>query len=161
MKVNVTVKRRIVVNGKEYGSVDELPDDARAAYERALARGAAAGAGDASPQTTGEIVVNGQRYASLEAMPPEVRRLVGDAMAGVASGVLGPSAGSPRGHGAAAPATTASGPARPIGPGTDVTRYAVTDAPIEPGSTGVSPRAVVTLLLGLVLLGLLAYLFLR
>ena len=37
MSVNVSIKRRIKVNGKEYNSVDELPPDVRALYDRAMA----------------------------------------------------------------------------------------------------------------------------
>jgi len=33
----VTVTRRIVVNGKEYRSVDELPPDVRALHDQAMA----------------------------------------------------------------------------------------------------------------------------
>jgi TRAP-type mannitol/chloroaromatic compound transport system substrate-binding protein len=33
----VTVTRKIVVNGKEYRSVDELPPDVRALYDQAMA----------------------------------------------------------------------------------------------------------------------------
>lgn len=39
-KISTTVRRRIVVNGKEFTSVDEMPADARAAYERAVAEAA-------------------------------------------------------------------------------------------------------------------------
>jgi len=37
MSVNVSIKRRIKVNGKEYNSVDDLPPDVRALYDRAMA----------------------------------------------------------------------------------------------------------------------------
>lgn len=43
LKVTTTVHRRIVVNGKEFQSVDEMPAEVRAAYEQALA-GAGGGA---------------------------------------------------------------------------------------------------------------------
>ena len=38
IKVTTNVRTRIVVNGKEYHSVDEMPAQVRAAYERALAQ---------------------------------------------------------------------------------------------------------------------------
>jgi len=38
IKVTTNVRTRIVVNGKEYRSVDEMPAQVRAAYERALAQ---------------------------------------------------------------------------------------------------------------------------
>jgi hypothetical protein len=42
MKTKVTVKTKIVVNGKEYNSLAELPAALRAAYEKAMAPGAEA-----------------------------------------------------------------------------------------------------------------------
>lgn len=53
--MSVTVTRKIVVNGKEYHSVDELPPDARALYDKAMA----------SPDkhvTVKRITVNGVNY---------------------------------------------------------------------------------------------------
>ena len=35
--MSVTVTRKIVVNGKEYHSVEELPPDVRALYDQAMA----------------------------------------------------------------------------------------------------------------------------
>lgn len=47
-KVTATVHQRIVVNGKEFHSPDEMPSEVRAAYERALAEaGGGAPAGGA------------------------------------------------------------------------------------------------------------------
>ncbi len=37
IKVNVNVRRRIKINGKDYDSVEAMPADVRAIYERALA----------------------------------------------------------------------------------------------------------------------------
>jgi hypothetical protein len=37
LKINTTVRRRIRVNGKDYDSVDAMPSDVRAMYERAMA----------------------------------------------------------------------------------------------------------------------------
>jgi hypothetical protein len=52
-KITTTVHRRIVVNGKEFQSVDDMPAEVRAAYKRALAdasgRVTAAGAPIGSP----------------------------------------------------------------------------------------------------------------
>ncbi len=53
LKITTTVQRRIVVNGKEFPSVDEMPAEVRAAYERGLAEAGggarAAGAPAGSP----------------------------------------------------------------------------------------------------------------
>ena len=37
MTTDITVKTRIRVNGQEYASVDDMPDDVRQLYQRALA----------------------------------------------------------------------------------------------------------------------------
>lgn len=43
IRINTTVRRRIRVNGKDYDSVDALPAEVRAAYERATAGRTGAG----------------------------------------------------------------------------------------------------------------------
>src|SRR5437867_7089876 len=50
VNVKANVRTRIVVNGKEYGSVAELPPGVRSAYERALAgKGGGGGGGGGAP----------------------------------------------------------------------------------------------------------------
>jgi hypothetical protein len=71
MTTNVRIVRKIVVNGVEYHSLDELPPDLRAKYEKALATEGLHDAG---------LMVNGQHYDSLDAVPPELGPLVGDAV---------------------------------------------------------------------------------
>lgn len=93
---------RIVVNGQEYHSIEEMPPDVRALYREAMRMAAEPAAPDeeapapagASPPlpdhtrvtlnkvvTKQKFVVNGQEYASLDALPPElaeeVRRALG------------------------------------------------------------------------------------
>lgn len=63
-KVNFNTK--IKINGKEYGSVEEVPEEHQGTVRNALSS-----AGTAHSK----IVVNGVGYDSLEAMPPEVRSL--------------------------------------------------------------------------------------
>jgi len=70
MKVNI--KTKIKYNGQEYSSVEELPPEARSAYEKAMATGSAS--------LSKKIVFNGQEYASLEQMPAAQRRLYEDAV---------------------------------------------------------------------------------
>jgi hypothetical protein len=90
---------KIVVNGHEYSSADQLPPEAREAYDRAmgmladrngngipdvlevaLEKSAAASAGSSGPAmqiyTSHKIIVNGREYASLDEVPPETRRLL-------------------------------------------------------------------------------------
>jgi hypothetical protein len=90
---NVVVKTSIRVNGREYASVDEMPADARQAYERAresitsaqhggplglLGKGAP---GDAHRLLDAAIVFNGQGYASVDEMPAVARQLYEGVMA--------------------------------------------------------------------------------
>ena len=99
--------RRIVIDGKSYNSVDEMPEDVRRNYEEAMrgsnqtnpAQGGvgslatlfADGDGDGIPDImekgqvinlTGgmKFVVNGQSYDSLDALPPEARAKYEQAM---------------------------------------------------------------------------------
>ncbi len=62
INVNFNVKRKYIVNGKEYGSVEEMPANIRQAYDKAL------------ESRKGKIVFNGQKYENVEAMPPDVRQ---------------------------------------------------------------------------------------
>src|SRR5438067_13435602 len=70
MKVNL--KTKIKYNGQEYSSVEEMPPEARSAYEKAIA------AGSATIST--KIVLNEREYASPEQMPAAERQLYEDAM---------------------------------------------------------------------------------
>ncbi|HAF96638.1 MAG: hypothetical protein A2X34_08405 [Elusimicrobia bacterium GWC2_51_8] len=64
-KINIT--RKIIVNGKEYGSLDEVPEEHRHNLQNAM------GMADTSP--SGKFIVNGVGYDSPDAMPPEVRKI--------------------------------------------------------------------------------------
>jgi hypothetical protein len=70
MKINV--KTTIKYKGQEYSSVEELPPEVRAVYEKAMATGGA------SVRT--KIVFNGQEYASVDQMPAAVLQLYQDAL---------------------------------------------------------------------------------
>src|SRR5204862_8113330 len=70
MKINL--KTKIKYNGQEYSSVEELPPEARSAYEKAIAA-------ESAIRST-EIVFNGREYASPEQMPTAERQLYEDAM---------------------------------------------------------------------------------
>jgi len=54
VRINSTVRRRIRINGKDYDSVDAMPPDARALYERAMA-GRAADPGSAAAAAGGAM----------------------------------------------------------------------------------------------------------
>ena len=73
MEFNVNIKRKIKVNGKEYDSLEEVPEQFRQTVQHALD---SAGA----PGVHRKITVNGVGYDSVEAMPPDERRLYEDAL---------------------------------------------------------------------------------
>ncbi len=93
---------RIVVNGQEYGSVEEMPADVRALYERALRVAADAGVAGSqrlevttSPtavdvpgqvtvqtvRTSTRFMVDGKEYGSVDELPPAARAALRDALA--------------------------------------------------------------------------------
>jgi hypothetical protein len=74
MPIKVNIKTRIRFNGLEYDSVEAMPPEARAVYERALASvSGARGQPPAAQSITTKVIFNGREYASPEEMPPEVR----------------------------------------------------------------------------------------
>jgi hypothetical protein len=75
MNVNVNVKRKFKINGKEYNSIEEMPQDIRNAFEKAMASKTGSGLqiNPASIQT--KIIFNGTEYQSIDAMPQDVRQL--------------------------------------------------------------------------------------
>jgi hypothetical protein len=66
-QMKIDVKTKIKYKGQEYSSVEELPPEVRAAYEKAMATGGAS--------VSTKIVFNGQEYASLGQMPAAQRKL--------------------------------------------------------------------------------------
>ena len=62
INLKFNVKRKFNVNGKEYGSVEEMPANIRQAYDKAL------------ESRKGKIMFNGKKYENVEAMPPDVRQ---------------------------------------------------------------------------------------
>ena len=84
MDIKVKVNWKFKVNGKEYGSVEEMPADVREAYQKAKGM---------SRMRTAKIVFNSQEYESIEAMPEDVRRVYDKVMRAaetgdISSGVL-------------------------------------------------------------------------
>ena len=62
--------KKIVVAGKTYTGIEEMPVEVRRVYERAVE---ARNQEHADAQV--KLVFNGQEYDSLDSMPPEVRKL--------------------------------------------------------------------------------------
>jgi hypothetical protein len=74
--MNVNVKTKIRYNGQEYSTPAELPAEARAAYEKAIADKTAVGNGG----ITTRLVINGQQFSSPADMPAAERKVYQDAM---------------------------------------------------------------------------------
>lgn len=72
MNIKVTVNHTLTVNGKEYGSLDEMPEELRRAYERAV--GNAQGVAGLI-QRASKIVFQGNEYGTAADMPGDVRKL--------------------------------------------------------------------------------------
>ena len=73
MEARFTIRKKFVVNGKEYASLAELPQAVRDAYERAKVSG--------GPSTgSGRITINGREFENADAIPPDLRPLYDDAM---------------------------------------------------------------------------------
>jgi hypothetical protein len=84
MGIKFDVKYKFKVNGKEYGSLEEMPADVRATYEKAVANKEGIGASI----TSGKIVFNGQEYAGVDSMPADVRQMYETIMKTVKSGEI-------------------------------------------------------------------------
>jgi hypothetical protein len=150
VKGNINIKRRIIVNGREYAGVEEMPDDIRHAYEQAMAGAGREGHGihPAGPQT--RVIFNGREYASLDEMPKEIRTLYDAAMATVdAHGSV--EFGVGKAH--------ASAPA-PLGSAGGMAAQQPSMAPIEVGGGAANSalRVVIAAIVILILLGALYYL---
>ena len=76
MPVNFNVKTRIKINGREYGSPEEMPPDVRQIYEQALSKGVVS----SRVNTKSKITFNGQSYNSPDEMPEDVRRIYDSVM---------------------------------------------------------------------------------
>jgi len=78
MTINFKTNVRTVIRykGQEYSSLDQLPAEARAAYEAALAQGTAPKATNRNEQ----IIVNGQHFDSADELPAAERKLYDDAI---------------------------------------------------------------------------------
>jgi hypothetical protein len=75
MTIQISVKSKFIVNGKEYESVEKMPDEIRAAYEKA--KKGSPGQGHARTPEIGKskLVFNYNKYADEDAMPQEEREL--------------------------------------------------------------------------------------
>jgi hypothetical protein len=72
--------RPIIINGKLYRSVEEVPEPFRAEVENALAAPRTGVAPEPSVEISRSFNINGQRYASLDQVPAEERERIRQAM---------------------------------------------------------------------------------
>jgi hypothetical protein len=71
--MTLKVTRKVVVNGKEYHSLDDLPPELRALYDQAMASGK-------KEVTVRRIVINGHEVGGMDDMPADVRDALGGAL---------------------------------------------------------------------------------
>ena len=82
--IELNVKWKFKVNGKEYGSAEEMPGPVREAYEKAVDISPGPGHGDTLAST--RIVFNGREYANVDAMPAEIRQMYRSVVKAVETG---------------------------------------------------------------------------
>ena len=75
MTIQISVKKKFIANGKEYDSVDEMPDEIRAADEKAKKGSPGQGHAGTLEMEKSKLVINGKVYASEDATPHEEGRV--------------------------------------------------------------------------------------
>jgi len=75
MSINISIKRKFKINGKEYNSVEEMPENIREAFKMAMDSQAGSGQRIHSAVTHSKITFNGTEYENIDAMPQDVRQL--------------------------------------------------------------------------------------
>lgn len=88
MDVKFNVKYKFKVNGKEYGSLEEMPAPIRETYEKAVANSKGIEHGNIPSMTAGKIIFNGQEYESVDAMPADIRQMYETVMKTVSEGKI-------------------------------------------------------------------------
>jgi hypothetical protein len=147
MTVKVEVKSKFKVNGKEYASREEMPENIRAAYDKALASARRGDSASLGAPTT-KIIFNGQEYSSEDSMPADVRQTYEEVLRTALGGETADS-GLPRGR---------TRLAETILTHHGHTDWAFSDKAIEPGSSAFSSQRL--LLIGFLVLALLTALYL-
>ena len=75
MKINVKVTSKFLINGKEYPSVEEMPDEVRKIFDKVMASRAGSGQRTHSVVTRSKIIFNGTEYDNIDSMPQGDRQL--------------------------------------------------------------------------------------
>lgn len=81
--MGIEVSQSFTVNGQTYKSIEEMPPEVRALFQKVVT--ASAGLTGA---TRTSINFNGVEYANLDTMPPDVRRLYDAVLRATASGSI-------------------------------------------------------------------------
>jgi hypothetical protein len=88
MEIKFNVKRKFIVNGKEYGSLEEMPAAIREAYEKAVSKSKGIEHGNITSVSSEKIVFNGQEYENVNSMPADIRQMYETVMKTVSEGKL-------------------------------------------------------------------------
>jgi hypothetical protein len=91
MKINISIKRKFKINGKEYNSIEEMPEDIREAFKKVMDSQVGSGHRINSAVTGSKVIFNGTEYEKVDAMPQEVRQLYEKVLKAAGSGA--PSSG--------------------------------------------------------------------
>jgi len=86
VEIKFNVKRKYVVNGKEYGSLEEMPAAIRETYEKAVGKAHGTEHGNIPAISSQKIVFNGQEYESVDSMPLDIRQMYEKIMKSVGEG---------------------------------------------------------------------------
>jgi hypothetical protein len=90
LDIKINVKRKFIINGREYNSVEEMPGDVRGIFEKAMSSQAGSGYQINPAATQTHIIFNGTTYESLESMPQDVRQLYEKALQAAETGAAQP-----------------------------------------------------------------------
>ena len=139
--MNISFKTKIRYNGKDFSSVDELPPEIRAVYERALANRANKLMSTGTKVVT-QLVVNGHEVESTKELSEDEQKLYADAMQLLKdSGDLG--------------ATAAQSATKPLSAASIVSATTPVSAPIETGWLTANQKKLVAIVAGLILIAVL------
>ncbi|MDD5679252.1 MAG: uroporphyrinogen decarboxylase family protein [Kiritimatiellae bacterium] len=75
MNISIHIKRKFKINGKEYNSLEEMPDDIREKFKQTMASQADSKHPINLTTTRAKITFNGAEYGSMDAMPQDARQL--------------------------------------------------------------------------------------
>jgi hypothetical protein len=88
MNININVKRKFKINGKEYNSIEEMPDDIREIFKKTIG----SQAGEVHEATTSaartKVYFNGTEYDNIDAIPRDVRQLYEGVLKGAENGTV-------------------------------------------------------------------------